>query len=88
MSTMDLIYEGRAKATSTKHIDRRYFYIKDLIDRYLLFVAYCRTDMMIADIFTKPLSGFYFERLCAKLMNFGNVRLVQLNMSRRKNVKY
>ena len=76
MSCMDLIYEGRAKALSTKHIDRRYFYVKDLIDRNEVRVVYCRTDMMVADIFTKPLSGYYFERMRDKLMNFGNVKLI------------
>jgi hypothetical protein len=78
MSTMDLIYEGRAKALSTKHIDRRYFYVKDLIDRNECRVVYCRTDMMLADIMTKPLSGFYFERFRNKLMNAGNVKLIPL----------
>jgi hypothetical protein len=85
MSTMDLIYEGRAKALSTKHIDRRYFYVKDLIDRNECRVVYCRTDMMLADIMTKPLSGFYFERFRDKLMDAGNVKLVPL--PRREKVK-
>jgi Reverse transcriptase (RNA-dependent DNA polymerase) len=88
MSTMDLIYEGRAKALSTKHIDRRYFYVKDLIDRKEVRVVYCRTDMMIADLLTKPLSGFYFERLCNKLMNFGNVVLVPLPKRQRQRVRF
>jgi hypothetical protein len=84
MSTMDLIYEGRAKALSTKHIDRRYFYVRDLITRKLVRVVYCRTDMMIADIFTKPLSGYYFTRLSNKLMNYGNVKLQPLPRRQRK----
>ena len=78
MSCMDLIYEGRAKALSTKHIDRRYFYIKDLIERKQVIVVYCRTDMMLADIFTKALMRFYFERLCVSLMNRGNKKLKPL----------
>jgi hypothetical protein len=84
MSTIDLIYEGRAKALSTKHIDRRYFYVRDLIERKEVIVVYCRTDMMIADIFTKPLSGFYFERLRDKLMNFGKIILKPLPKRKRK----
>ena len=40
MSTMDIIYAGRAKAMSTKHIDRRYFYVKDLIV-WKLVIGYC-----------------------------------------------
>jgi Reverse transcriptase (RNA-dependent DNA polymerase) len=78
MSSMDLIYEGRSKALSTKHIDRRYFYVKDLIERGEVRVVYCRTDMMLADIFTKALMRFYFERLCVSLMNRGNKKLKPL----------
>ena len=88
MSTMDLIYEGRAKALSTKHIDRRYFYVKDLIDRNEVRVVYCRTDMMIADIMTKALCGHYFERMRDKLMNFGNIKLEPLPRRIRKKVKF
>ena len=36
LSTMDLIYEGRSKALSTKHIDRRYFYVRDFSTSGLL----------------------------------------------------
>ena len=85
-STMDLIYEGRSKAMSTKHIDRRHFYVKDLIDRKWVIVVYCRTDMMIADLMAKPLSGFYYERQQNKLMNFGNVTLIPLCRKNKRNV--
>lgn len=87
-STISLIREGRAKALSTKHIDRRYFYVKNLIERKEVIVDYCRTDMMIADILTKALSGFYFERMRDKLMDFGNINLVPLLRRQRKRVTF
>ena len=86
-STLHLIYEGRAKVLSTKHIERRYFYIKDLIDRNEVRAVYCRSDMMLADIYTKPLGGFYFERLDNKIMDCGNVILEPLP-KRERSVRF
>jgi hypothetical protein len=84
ISTLHLIHEGRAKALSTKHINRRYFYIKDVIDRNEIRLEYCRTDLMLADILTKPLQGYLFERLEEKIMNCGHVNLKPLPKRVRK----
>ena len=42
------------------HINIRYFFIKDLVDRGVVKVEYCRTDVMVADFMTKPLMGEKF----------------------------
>jgi hypothetical protein len=47
----------------SKHIDIRYFWLKDRIARGELEVKYCPTEHMIADFFTKPLQGKLFQRL-------------------------
>lgn len=40
----------------TKHIDTKYHFVKDYIQRGLVKCEYCPTDEMIADLFTKPLA--------------------------------
>ena len=44
----------------TKHINVRYYFIKDCIDKNEIHVIYCPTELMIADYFTKPLQGSKF----------------------------
>ena len=40
---------------NSRHIDIRYFFVKDQIDQGHLTVEYCPTEQMLADFFTKPL---------------------------------
>ena len=44
----------------TKHINVRYYFIKDCIRRNEIHVAYCPSESMIGDYFTKPLQGSKF----------------------------
>jgi hypothetical protein len=46
----------------TKHIDTRFHFIRETINQGHLHIPYCPTDDMIADIFTKALARFKFER--------------------------
>ena len=59
-STMSLINHGRARSESTRHIDIKYFYVKDYVERGRLVVQQKPTELMIADFFTKPLHGERF----------------------------
>ena len=43
------------------HINIRYFYIKDLVNKNFIQVKYCPTHKMITDFFTKPLQGRFFQ---------------------------
>ena len=53
---------GRNSCTgNSRHIDIRYFFVKDRIDKGELSVKYCPTYLMIADYFTKPLQGRLFN---------------------------
>ena len=55
---------GRASSTKrTKHIDIRYFYVKEKVDSKDVIVEYCLTEHMRADFFTKRLHGNLFQRL-------------------------
>ncbi|MEL7196301.1 MAG: reverse transcriptase domain-containing protein [Bacteroidota bacterium] len=53
----------------TRHIDIRYFFIKDRIQARELSVVYCPTEDMVSDYFSKPLQGNQFRKLRAMIMN-------------------
>ena len=53
----------------TKHIEAKYFFITDCIERKQLSIEYCPTDKMIADFFTKPLQGKKFHEFRKMIMN-------------------
>ena len=53
----------------TKHIERRHFKIRELVEEAAIHVKYVASYNNIADIFTKPLDKKTFLSLRAKLMN-------------------
>lgn len=55
-SCLKLIEEEHFSRRS-KHIDVRYYFVKDYIDKGLVSCKYCSTENMIADLLTKPLSA-------------------------------
>ena len=70
-STILLENNGRTSSTKqTKHIDIRYFYVKEKVDSKDVIVEYCPTEHMRADFFTKPLHGNLFKRLRSQIMGF------------------
>ncbi len=63
-STMRFEKNGRKSCgPNSRHIDIRYFFIKDRIDIEGIDVQYCPTGQMLADFFTKPLQGSLFEEI-------------------------
>ena len=52
----------------SRHLNIRYFYVKDLIDKGLLEVEYYPTEQMLADFFTKPLQGSLFWKFRAVIL--------------------
>jgi len=67
-----MLLEQNGKASSgkrTRHINIRYFFVKDRIDSGDIRVTYCPTDDMVADFFTKPLQGSAFMRFRNFLLN-------------------
>ena len=53
----------------TKHINVRYFFITDQIEKKAVRVEYCSTDQIVADYLVKPLQGKQFEVPRRLLMN-------------------
>ncbi len=52
----------KSSGPNTRHIDIRYFFIKDRLDIKEIDVQYCPTEQMLADFFTKPLQGSLFRK--------------------------
>ena len=62
MSAMRMEKNGRKLAgQKSRHINIRYFFIKDKVQSTKLNILHCPTDKMIADFFTKPLQGALFK---------------------------
>jgi len=63
-NTSAMLLEKNGKESSskrTRHINIRYFFIKEYIDKGYLTVEYCSTDDMIGDYSSKPLQGRKFK---------------------------
>ena len=67
-----ILLENNGKLSSssrTKHINVRYFFVKDCIERKELEIQWCGTDDMWADIHTKPLQGKKFVEFRKIILN-------------------
>ena len=54
---------GRNSCTgNSRHIDIRYFFSKDRVDKKEISVKYCPTTKMLADFFTKPIFSMLLFR--------------------------
>ena len=54
----------------TKHIGIKYHYVREQVSKSTIELRYCRTDNMIADIFTKGLSQEKFIKQCVEFTNY------------------
>ena len=62
MSAILLGHNSQSSSTKwTKHIDIQYFHIREKVDSKDVVIEYCRTEMMTADYFTKPLQVNLFK---------------------------
>ena len=67
-----ILLQKNGKASSskrTRHLNIRYFFITDQVSKGNITIEYCPTDQMIADYFTKPLTGAKFLLMWNKIMN-------------------
>lgn len=70
MSTLSLEKNGRVSGSSrTKHIRAKYYLVQDKYNSHEIDLKYCPTDVMWADVLTKPLQGLKFRQMRAVLMN-------------------
>jgi hypothetical protein len=68
-SAISLATGGRPASKASKHINMRYFSIKEYVEHKKILLSHKPTLEMIADILTKPLTGEQFFKLRALLMN-------------------
>ena len=81
-SAINLEKNGVASAgRRSKHIDIRYFWLKDRVERGDVNIKYCPTKLMIADFFTKPLQGALLKRLKSVIMGQVSVEEFIASMS-------
>ena len=74
-SAMKMEINGRNSCTgNSRHIDIRYFFTKDRIDKKEMTVEYCSTEEMIADYFTKPLQGKPFKFFRDIIMGYKHIK--------------
>lgn len=62
-STIKMIETGKSTQQRTRHINVRYFFIREMIEERRMKLVHTRTDKMLADILTKPLQGRLFLRM-------------------------
>ena len=73
-SAMKLEKNGRTSAgPKSRHIDIRYFWIKDRLKSGGIEVKHCPTLEMLADFFTKPLQGHLFRKFRDVLLGQAHV---------------
>ena len=69
-STIKLARNGRRSSSKqTRHIEIRYYFVTDHIERDCLRVSYCPTGDMLADYFSKPLQGSLFRKFRNLILN-------------------
>ena len=57
------ISKNPVQHSKTKHIEIKYHFIKDPVERKIVYLEYIPTERQNADIFTKPLDKSKFETL-------------------------
>ena len=57
------ISKNPVQHSKTKHIEIRYHFIRDLVERKIVALKYILVEHQTADIFTKPLDGSKFKTL-------------------------
>ena len=77
---------GRNSCTgNSRHIDIRYFFVKDRVDKGEVTIQHCPTTRMLADYFTKPLQGKSFYVFRDVLMGWKHIdSLNQIKLSAAK----
>jgi hypothetical protein len=71
-SAISLIKKGFSTSDKTRHINIRYFWLKERIELGEVALQHVPTKELVADIMTKPLQGELFRRLRDKLLGHGD----------------
>ena len=81
---------GRNSCTgNSRHINIRYFWVKDRVDNKEVRIEYIPTHLMLADYFTKPLQGEQFRIVGAYIMGWRQISelLIQKDIKKTDRIK-
>ena len=67
---MAMISKGKSTAVRSRHVNIRYYWLKDRIDNGEVTITYLPTAEMVADVLTKPIQGKKFVYLRSLLLNW------------------
>ena len=70
LSCMHLLAKGKASSEKSRHIAIRYFWIKERVDEKEIRIEHLPTELMPANILTKPLQGEQFRKERFMLTNW------------------
>jgi hypothetical protein len=59
---MALMNKGKSTSERSRHVDIRWFWLKERIDNKEIELVYLRTEDMYANLLTKPIQGAQFEK--------------------------
>ena len=78
-STILMLKNGRNSCTGNyRHIDVRYFFVKDRINKKEIRVEYCPSRQMLGDFFTKPLQRELFNKLRNIIVGYKSITTLNL----------
>lgn len=79
-SAIKMEKNGRNSCTGrSRHINIRYFFVKDRVDKGELEIEYCPTLEMLADYYTKPLQGGLFQKFWKVIMGREPITFLKSN---------
>jgi hypothetical protein len=79
-SAIKMEINGRNSCTgNSRHIEIKYFWVKDQVDKKKVEIQYCPTHLMLADYFTKPLQGKLFRSFREVIMGYKHVNELLLD---------
>ncbi len=84
-STMWMANNGRSNKKRTKHINQRYYFITDQVNRGIVKIVYKSTNDIIADLLTKPIQGSRFEKLKAAIGIYPGAERAEMNIRTSKS---
>ena len=85
MSAMKLERNGiMSCGQKSRHINIRYFFIKDVVQRENIKIEYCPTEIMIADYFTKALQGNLFRAMRDTIMGLASFDSLKERVGKRE----
>ena len=81
-SAIKMETNGRNSCTgNSRHIETKYFWVKDRVDKGQVRIQYCPTRLMLADYFTKALQGKLFAFLREIIMGYRHIDEILLDPS-------